>query len=141
MPSRHFFRVSEAVALALHAAAILAERPDELVATAFFANALSASENHLAKVMQRLSRAGLVTSTRGPGGGFRLARPAAEITLLEVYEAIEGKLDVTGCLFDRPVCDGRFCILGGLVRSLEQQTWDYLHETTLAQVADRQKGA
>ena len=135
MPSRHFFRVSEAVALALHSATILAENQDKLMSTGDLAKMLSASENHLSKVLQRLARANLVKSTRGPGGGFRLVKEPADTTLLEVYEAIEGTLDVTGCLFDRPVCDRRLCILGGLIRSLETQTRDYLLKTTLADVA------
>ncbi len=135
MPSRHFFRVSEAVALALHSATILADSRDKLMSTGELAKMLSASENHLSKVLQRLARADLVKSTRGPGGGFRLTREPDQITLLNVYEAIEGTMDVTGCLFDRPICDRRLCILGGLIRNLEEQTKDYLTKTTLADVA------
>ncbi len=47
---------------------------------------------YLEQIFQRLRRAGLVTSKRGPGGGYLLARPAAEITLREVVEAVEGPL-------------------------------------------------
>jgi Rrf2 family protein len=47
---------------------------------------------YLEQIFQRLRRAGLVTSKRGPGGGYRLARPPAEITLREVVEAVEGPL-------------------------------------------------
>jgi Rrf2 family protein len=45
---------------------------------------------YLAKHLQALARAGIITSIQGPRGGYRLARPAAEITLLEVVEAVEG---------------------------------------------------
>jgi len=47
---------------------------------------------YLEQIFQRLRRAGLVASRRGPGGGYLLARPAAEITLREVVEAVEGPL-------------------------------------------------
>jgi len=47
---------------------------------------------YLEQIFQRLRRAGLVTSKRGPGGGYQLARPAAEITLRNVVEAVEGPL-------------------------------------------------
>ena len=140
MSSKGLFRLSEAVVLALHAAALLAESEGETVPTSALAKGLQASGHHLAKVLQRLARVGLVEGTRGPGGGFRLSRPAREISLLQVYEAIEGPLVVCGCLFDRPVCDGRFCILGGLVGRLEDQTKRYLMETTLHDVAHRREG-
>lgn len=48
---------------------------------------------YLEQIFQRLRRAGLVSSKRGPGGGYTLARPAAEITLREVVEAVEGPLE------------------------------------------------
>lgn len=48
---------------------------------------------YLEQIFQRLRRAELVTSKRGPGGGYTLARPPAEITLREVVEAVEGPLD------------------------------------------------
>lgn len=47
---------------------------------------------YLEQIFVRLRRAGLVDSKRGPGGGYRLARPAAEITLCEIVEAVEGPL-------------------------------------------------
>lgn len=132
MASRHFFRVSEAVALALHSTAILAEYYDgHLLSNHQLAKMQQASKNHLSKVLQRLVRVGIVTSTRGPGGGFRLAREPKDISLLEVYEAIEGPMISTGCLFDKPVCKGPACILGELIVNLEQQTIKYLKETTM----------
>ncbi len=45
---------------------------------------------YLEQIFQRLRRAGLVTSKRGPGGGYRLARPPSEITLRDIVEAVEG---------------------------------------------------
>jgi len=51
----------------------------------------------VAKLMGGLAKAGLLTSTRGVGGGFRLARPASEITLADVVEAIDGPIALTSC--------------------------------------------
>jgi FeS assembly SUF system regulator len=50
------------------------------------------------KLVSRLSAAGLLRSVRGAGGGFRLARPAAAISLAEIVEAIEGPIAMTACL-------------------------------------------
>lgn len=47
---------------------------------------------YLEQIFQRLRRAGLVASKRGPGGGYTLARPPSEITLHEIVEAVEGRL-------------------------------------------------
>ena len=95
-------RISEAASLAIHAMAVVAGKPEEVHSTHGVATALGVSEAHLAKVMQRLTRAGLVSSVRGPKGGFVLARPAAEVTLLAIFEAIEGHLEPKGCLLKKP---------------------------------------
>ena len=50
------------------------------------------------KLVSRLSSAGLLRSIRGAGGGFKLARPAAAISLAEIVEAIEGPIAMTSCV-------------------------------------------
>lgn len=50
------------------------------------------------KLVSRLSAAGLIESTRGTGGGFRLARPPAAISLADIVEAIEGPIALTACV-------------------------------------------
>ncbi len=56
---------------------------------------------YLAKILQKLAEAGITSSQRGVGGGIALARPAAEISLLEVIEAVEGPVALNRC-FIRP---------------------------------------
>lgn len=50
------------------------------------------------KLVGRLAAAGLIVSSRGTGGGFRLARPAAEISLADIIEAVEGPIAMTACV-------------------------------------------
>lgn len=50
------------------------------------------------KLVSRLSAAGLIESTRGTGGGFRLSRPAAAISLADIIEAVEGPIVLTSCV-------------------------------------------
>ena len=52
------------------------------------------------KLVSRLATAGLLTSARGTGGGFRLARPAAAISLADIVEAVEGPIALTTCVDD-----------------------------------------
>ncbi len=64
-------------------------------------------EDFLRKILSALIKAGLVTSTRGIGGGISLARPANQITLLDVFEAIEGKIYLNKCLIGPEWCENR----------------------------------
>ncbi len=58
----------------------------------------------LGKIFQSLARGNIVSSHRGAGGGFALSRPAGEITLLEIIEAVEGPISMYECLADAQVC-------------------------------------
>ena len=50
------------------------------------------------KLMGRLASAGLLNSSRGTGGGFRLARPASEVSLADIVEAVEGPIAMSNCI-------------------------------------------
>jgi len=127
-------RMSEAASLALHASVYLAFVRNGPVSVRRIAEALDASEAHLSKVLQRLAKARLVTSTRGPAGGFALSRPGDQITLLEVYEAVDGPLDGPDCLFGRSVCAGRGCICGDLLSDVRSRTRARLAGTRLSEL-------
>ena len=129
-------KVSEAASIALHSITLLASDPDRMRPTREIARRINASEAHLSKVLQQLSRAGLVGAVRGPRGGFRLLKNCDEICLLEIFEAIEGPLMVEPCLIGAPICEGEKCILGGLVEEINRQFRDYLSRTTLLEMAD-----
>jgi Rrf2 family protein len=83
------FRISEAASIAFHGMGLLAVRGARMSGHEI-AHAVGVSEAHLLKVFQRLARAGLVHSTRGPGGGFEITEDPRAVTLFRVYEAIEG---------------------------------------------------
>lgn len=59
----------------------------------------------LAKVLQKLGKTGFLIAEHGTNGGYRLARPAAEITALEVVRAIDGPIILTACFTDHGECD------------------------------------
>lgn len=129
--------VSEAASLGLHAMTYLVAHPDQNATTATMAQRLRVSEHHLAKVMQRLARAGLVASARGPRGGFHLAKDPRQVSLLAVYEAIEGKLEAKACLLAaKPLCPNGRCLLGGLHQSLHKQIKEHFKNTKLADLAN-----
>ena len=129
-------RISEAAVLAVHTAALLAGEEGRVMTTQEVAGFLNASAAHLSKVLQRLSKTGLVTSVRGPKGGFTLAKPARDVTLLEVYEAMDGPLPERECLLEAAVCGGD-CILGDVLKNLGCIVKDHMSRTTLADVSGR----
>jgi Rrf2 family protein len=100
------------------------------------AQAQGVPADFVAKLLQSLVRAGLLSSHRGSGGGFRLARPRDEINLLSIVEAIEGPLAVVACSVpDGGECDHAVhCPAGtvwkevqfGIARVLEKATLEAL---------------
>ncbi len=64
----------------------------------------------VAQVLKALAHAGIVTGARGAAGGYRLARPAAAVTIAELVEAIDGAIGVTQCTSHVPGCErSNFC--------------------------------
>ncbi|MCC7477176.1 Rrf2 family transcriptional regulator [bacterium] len=117
--------ISEAAAMALHTMVALAGTESALTSRELAAR-LTRSEAHMSKVLQRLVKAGYVTSIRGPHGGFMLSRPAVEICMLDIYEAIDGKVGDVACTQTPPVCDGVSCVFGRLVSLINRHVREYL---------------
>ncbi len=127
----NFVALSEAASIALHSMVLIA-KSDRRLNVVEISEITGSSKHHVAKVMQRLSKEGLVSSNRGPSGGFVLSKDAHEITLLDVYEAIEGRMDVYKCPGNRTECPFDSCILGDLTNKLGGAFKDYLENKTLA---------
>ena len=93
---------------------------------------------YLEQLFGKLRREGLVTSARGPGGGYRLARPSDAITVAEVVSAVDEKLRATRCE------QGSACLSDGAVRCQTHDLWDalgrqisrFLQGVTLADVVN-----
>ncbi len=113
--------VSEAAHLALHSLVIVAKNAPERITVKRLAEELDASQAHLAKVFQKLGKAGLVTSVRGPAGGFVLNRPATEISFIEIYEIIDGKINLEGCPLGKSSCPFMDCIFSGELRRITSE--------------------
>jgi len=125
-------KISEAGSLALHGMVYLARGKSRLVQVKNLAQVLKASPYHLYKVLERLEKEGLLRAVRGPRGGYRLARDGSEITLLEVYQAIEGRLRDRECLFQKRICTGENCLMGGLLKKVNKEFRDYLTNTRVS---------
>ena len=92
---------------------------------------------YLEQLFGRLRRAGLVASARGPGGGYRLARPASAIRIAEVVEAADEPIVATRCEEGGPGClGGTRCLTHDLWAELGDQIRLFLGAMTLADVVD-----
>ena len=127
-------KISEASSLAMHALGYLANRENGPTTTREIAARFEMSEAHLSKVLQRLVRVDLLRSVRGPKGGFLLTRPPESVSLLEVFEAIEGPFELSQCLLSAAICDGENCILGKIVVEANEMIRERLEATSLLEV-------
>jgi len=131
-------KITGAANLALHATSYLAVHHDSTpISTTEIAKQFKVSEDHLRKVFQRLTRAGIVETVRGPHGGIRLKGKASNISLLNVYEAMEGPLTGTGCLLGCKKCGYNVCIFGDLFDTVNGQIREYFSKTLLSSLAKR----
>lgn len=127
---QNILRISEALSIGLHAATFMAVNPNRKYSNSEVARSLKVSEAHLSKVLQKLVKAGIVRSNRGPKGGFSLCKKDA--SLLEIYEAIEGRFRLGGCVFEERVCGSPFCIFGDLILETAEKMKNYLSKTKIS---------
>jgi len=86
----------------------------------------------MAKILRQLVKSGLLRSTRGVHGGFGLAKPAAEISLLDIVEGIEGPIHLTDCAPDPEHClVAHDCPVSGVWLEVQLRMTSLLRETTL----------
>ena len=123
--------IPEAVSLAIHALSKLAASRDEhLVLSDLLIKPGSA--NHLSKVLQKLTRAGMVSSKRGKGGGFILAVHPAEIRLMDVWIVLEGTFVSGICPFTGQGCELGSCLFGTVVEDASYLIRRYFTDHTVA---------
>jgi len=95
------------------------------------------SLSYLEQLFARLRQSGLVKGVRGPGGGYRLARPASEINIAEIICSVDENVDVTKCKGEGNCQDGAKCLTHELWTRLSVKLYDFLSEITLAQFVER----
>ncbi len=112
----------------------LAKQPKgKIVSLSEVSKAEDIPEKFLAKIFQHLSRSGLIRSHRGARGGFSLARPASEITVKELLEAVQGPICFAKCLSRLYECERQeVCKLRDVMQRAQDNTVKILTQKTLA---------
>jgi len=110
---------------------------DKLVSLSELAEAQEITVPYLEQIFSKLKHGGLVKSVRGPGGGYALARPAGDIRIADIVQAVDESLKMTRC-------DGHSesgcmatkarCLTHDLWEGLGARIYDYLHSVSLADV-------
>ena len=96
--------------------------------------------DYLAKVFQKLVHGGVLRSVKGRGGGFTLARPPHQISVMDIVEAVDGPQRFDGCVVGLEQCnDNMPCPQHDLYKPIRQRLKDYLVTTTLADLASSLK--
>ena len=116
---------------------VLAARPGVVLSAVERADAAGLEVPTVAKVLKPLAQAGLVEGFRGAGGGYRLVRDAADISLGEIVEATEGPLGMTECSLHAGNCGiEQSCGVRANWRRINDVVADALRGVTLAQMAE-----
>ena len=114
---------------------VLAHRPGMVLSAPELAEAAGLETPTVAKVLKPLAQAGLVEGFRGAGGGYRLARDADAVTLVDVVEAMEGPLGMTECSIHEGSCGiEESCGVRANWRRINDVVADALRAVSLAQM-------
>ena len=125
--------ISKTAIHAVRAVCALAELPPDAFAGAQeVADRIGAPPNYLGKLMRTLAVAGILTSQKGKGGGFRLARPPGEVSLFDIIDPVEPLARWSGCFLGRETCsDEAPCAVHKAWARVRASYLRFLYETSV----------
>ena len=129
------FKVSEAVAISFHAMIYIANRENQTCLLKEIAEKFNVSDHHLSKVLQRFVKLGILKSAKGPKGGFSIVSKYKDITLLEIYEIIEGKIIKHNCIFSSNKGNCSKCIMNNLLERMNDEFIEYMKNHKISDFA------
>ena len=131
-------KYSKATNYALHSMVHLAmESNNEAVRVEDLARHQRISATYLSKILTKLSKAGLITSTPGVKGGYRLLRSPEECTFFDIIQAIEGKESLLNCMMSHDGKWNRDCLIERAVADSEDKMKDELAHKTIAGILNQ----
>jgi Rrf2 family protein len=136
---QHVLRISRKIDYAIRAMIHLAGIPEgTVVPFREIGRQMDVPEDFLAKILKTLVDQGIVRSTRGPHGGYKLARPAETINVLEIIEAAEGPVAINVCLDDDDACRRQsVCSMSAVWREGQDRMLEVFRRTPLSSLVDR----
>ncbi|MEM8593793.1 MAG: Rrf2 family transcriptional regulator [Pseudomonadota bacterium] len=98
------------------------------------------SLSYLEQLFVKLRRRSLVNSIRGPGGGYYLAKLHDDISVADIINAVDERIDAMSCGGNSDCHDGKMCLTHSLWHDLSERIHEFLNEISLGALVDRQKG-
>ena len=132
LTTRGRYAVTAMLDLAIHG-------DDKPVSLADISGRQEISLSYLEQLFAKLRRGDLVTSVRGPGGGYRLARTRRQIFVAEIIDAVDESVDATNCNGKGNCHHGEVCLTHHLWQDLTEQIHDFLSQISLAELVDRRE--
>jgi len=130
MDSR-LLNISESLSLALHSLKWISHTGATLSATGI-SERTGMSVNHLSKVLRKLVKGGVLSASKGPGGGFYLTEKQSQKKLIDVYLLFEKSPSDKACIYENPLCDKKKCVFGGLLCKINDDFLNYFKQTSIA---------
>ena len=134
---RNTLKRNSRLSLALHTLSHMAGDPDKMRTSADIATHAGTNPVVVRRVLGKLRKAGLLTSEKGHSGGWRLARPPEQITLADVYLALDERFVASGETNDAPACSVEHALhtrVSGVLEDIEQSLVQKLGETSISEV-------
>jgi len=127
------FNISVASSIAVHSLALIAAS-DEMLNASQIADRLKLSKNHISKVLQLLAKFKIITAMRGPSGGFKLLRDPESVSVFEIFEIIDGKIEVAHCGHVEETCPFEDCVFGNERQRLMDEFKSYYSNRKLSDI-------
>jgi Rrf2 family protein len=115
---------------------LLRIKSDSLINPSAIAQSLQESPSFMAKILQKMATNGILISRKGPSGGFKLARPPQQITLLQIVESVEGSIKGNYCAPLHPELIAHSCGYHQAMHGLEEHIRQYLASWNLTTLAN-----
>ncbi len=107
------------------------------VTLADISNCQGISLSYLEQLFAKLRKSGLVEGVRGPGGGYRLGKPAGQISIADIIAAVDENIDATRCKGSEDCHGGEKCLTHQLWTDLSKSLYEFLDNLTLASFINR----
>lgn len=130
--------VSMEIDYGLRAMIVIASNPEEVLPSKEISKRFNIPYNFLSLILPKLVRNGLVTSIQGPKGGYKLGKPASEITFLEVIEALDGPINLISCNTESSCQLDSLCTMVNVWQNLKKNIEDYFAKITIEQCVTKE---